>query len=502
MKRISNSITATTLIAILANALICYFIFVQISGIQSISDEWESVESRNIATAIHLAEVERNFGYVGFIHHFKNYVIRRTEPYYLKAKSSHKKVTAALESFKSQPVLSTQDKQRIKVIEDTLNEYAAKLEVAKRHFSEYSVNLLDNEVKVDDAFAEQALLQLRAEILPRLEKERSLLNHKVSEFRKKTYLVGVWLIPLFLFSTFITIITLRKQAVNVNELTAIFNASPDGIIYVNSAGRISKANETAMNLFGYSPDEFLKLRVEDLVNPKVRHSHVQLRKDFMSEEQMRYMGKSDSKVTGVRKDGSLIELNIAIVSKQLGTEMIGICIIKDMTKLNKLQHKSDTDHLTSLNNRRHLEYILKKELSRAVRGKKEDSLLLIDLDNFKQLNDQKGHLEGDKALKSTAEFLVKHSRECDYISRWGGDEFVIFCPDLKRDEALVFAERLRSDFERFSFGAKPSLSLSIGIASTSKARPLNPTTIIQAADKAVYAVKEAGKNKVLHFNDL
>ncbi|WP_112479513.1 sensor domain-containing diguanylate cyclase [Vibrio variabilis] len=328
------------------------------------------------------------------------------------------------------------------------------------------------------------------------------MNEKVGVFQQETMLLGLCLIPLFLFFNTVTIITLRKQAISINELTAIFNSSSDGIIYVNASGKICKANNVALKIFGYTSREFRRLEIEDLLDSALRSKHRVLRSGFMSEEQSRSLNGSDSKVHGVKKDGSKVELSIAITAKKLGNEMIGICVIKDLTAINTLQQHSESDHLTEISNRRHFDYILNKELNRVLRNQREASLLLIDIDNFKQLNDGYGHLAGDKALKQVAEFLVLQSRESDYVCRWGGDEFAIFCPELLSTEAVIFAERLRKSFETLTENDEHPLTLSIGIAGTSLVQPLTSINLLDSADKAVYQAKQMGKNQVVNFQDI
>lgn len=498
----SRSLIPVFAIALCAIVLVFYFIFTQISGVNAISKDWQDIKQKNLTNAISLAEVERGFGYVGFIHHFKNYIIRGDQHYYKLALASHQKTTEALSTFKQHLHLSEQEQGHIQTLELTLADYADKLNIAKAYTGERQVNSLDKLVRIDDGPAEHALNELRAKILPRVELERAHLNEKVGEFQHGTLLIGLCLVPLLLLVTFLTVRTVRQQLANVNELTAIFNASPDGIIYVDGKGNIAKANDTARKLFGYSHKEFLRLKVEDLIAPKLRHAHVDLRQHFMLQEQTRYMAQKNSRVSGIKKDGSSIELSVAISAKKLGDEIVGICLIKDMTMLNTLQQHSDSDHLTSLSNRRRFDYVLEKELHRAARTQRAASLLMIDLDHFKTLNDRFGHLEGDKALKDTAEFLLAHSRDCDYLARWGGDEFVIFCPELGSEEALQFAERLRQHFSCGTINSDYALSLSIGIASTDLLVSTDATSFLQAADQAVYAAKAAGKNCVKHAKDL
>lgn len=502
MERRSRSIAPTLTVALIANVLIFYFIFAQIGGIKSIANDWEAVKSRYLTTAINLTEVERSFGYVGFIHHFKNYIIRRSDKYYLEATKSHDQVSRALANFRNQSELSAQELGYIDIIEQTIDEYRDKLNYAKALVDNHSASELDTKAKVDDSHAANALNELRSQILPRLRTEKNAINKKVQYFSERTLFIGLSLIPLFLFSTLLTVLTLRRQSTNVNELTAIFNASPDGIMYIDGKGNIRKVNEAALRIFDYNEAQLLALHVNQLVDAEHSDENIFLELSSQSISKQLPSDVLEHSAYGITKSSQRIPLKISVVGKQLGKELIHICVIKDMTTLHALKEDSDRDHLTSLGNRRHFDSVIQNEINRTKDEDAQASLLLIDLDNFKTLNDDHGHLEGDKALKQSANFLLEHARDCDFISRWGGDEFVILCPGLSQQEACEFAEQLRSGFEKLQINPSCPLTLSIGISTTDSYQPLCSEGIIAAADKAVYQAKNKGKNQVVHHDHI
>lgn len=535
MSKFSDSIFPSLIIAILANFLIYYFIYTQISAVNAINEHWQTVQHEHIESAVHLTEIERSLGYVGFIHHFKNYIIRGNKQYYELAKLKLEAASREVAHLKTHQTLNRYQLMYVKVIEQVLEEYSSKLALAMKQKTAQNPADLDRMVKVDDSPAERALIKLRSEIMPRLKAEQNSINKRVERFGQRTLALGLSLIPLFLFTTLLTLFTLRKQANNLAELTTIFNASPDGIIYLNSHGQVCKVNDAAKAMFAYSEQEFLQLRLEQLLlnpddamccrslasNYADSHANNNANNTEMSggSDKLCEAAATDQAVfqrpqsnagsatyqqllDGKRSDGSLIELSVIVVSKQLHKEMMRICVLKDMTAINALHKHSHSDHLTSLSNRRHFDNILEAELNSALYSNREASLLLIDLDNFKTLNDVHGHLEGDEALKLVAEFLLAHSRDSDYVCRWGGDEFVVFCPHMASSEAQLFGERLRSNFEVININPACPLTLSIGIASTQAIKPLNPKNVLDAADQAVYRAKRAGKNCVIHYGDL
>jgi diguanylate cyclase (GGDEF)-like protein len=159
------------------------------------------------------------------------------------------------------------------------------------------------------------------------------------------------------------------------------------------------------------------------------------------------------------------------------------------------------DSLTGLFNRRYFDIALKKEIKRAKRLNKVLSIFLLDLDNFKDINDTRGHLTGDVLLKELADFLKESSREEDIICRYGGEEFVVILPEINGDEALLYAERLRQDFKqkRAELYKKYYLTFSGGVA----AFPYDGRTAVELianADKALYMAKFSGKDCIIKSN--
>ena len=141
----------------------------------------------------------------------------------------------------------------------------------------------------------------------------------------------------------------------------------------------------------------------------------------------------------------------------------------------------------------------KKELDRCQRSNSPLSLLLIDIDNFKSVNDNYGHDTGDLILRDTADYLQKSTRSYDHIGRWGGDEFILICPNLGEKDATRYAQRLISQYRQVDSIAGKKVSLSIGIASLSNAVKTKET-LFKNADIALYHAKENGKDCLSHFN--
>lgn len=171
-----------------------------------------------------------------------------------------------------------------------------------------------------------------------------------------------------------------------------------------------------------------------------------------------------------------------------------------LEEVSTLKGLTFTDDLTGLYNQRYLEVILDRELSLAKRNDVQFSVLFLDMDHFKNVNDTHGHLIGSRLLYEVGQEIKRTLRESDVTFRYGGDEFLIILAHTGLDDAVVVAERIRQQVEKKRFLAREGLDIrltaSIGVASV----PDHATTkqqILKAADEALYGVKKAVRNKVI-----
>ncbi len=166
----------------------------------------------------------------------------------------------------------------------------------------------------------------------------------------------------------------------------------------------------------------------------------------------------------------------------------------------KLLEMAVRDGLTGLYNRRYFQERLTEEISRIKRYGGELSLILLDVDHFKRVNDTYGHLVGDEVLKGLAHILVCETRQSDIVARYGGEEFIILLPSTSLDGALVLAERLRKRVAETTFYDEDDrpfkVTISLGVSYLSSSCPKGERELLQTADKALYLSKNQGRNRV------
>jgi diguanylate cyclase (GGDEF)-like protein len=219
--------------------------------------------------------------------------------------------------------------------------------------------------------------------------------------------------------------------------------------------------------------------------------------DEYSYEEAINIGASDFVVKPVRLEELLLRLKRVLKERELTKERVRM--------MEKLQRLAVTDGLTKLYNSRSFYSQLETEVDRFNRYKHPLALLLLDLDHFKEYNDNYGHLEGDKILVRFSQIIKSCLRTNDSAYRYGGEEFTVILPETAGAEARTVAQRIRSalEAERFSPENGPDVQITISIGVTEYHTKEELSTFIQRADKAMYISKKNGRNRVsmLHAED-
>jgi len=207
------------------------------------------------------------------------------------------------------------------------------------------------------------------------------------------------------------------------------------------------------------------------------------------------LGKNNQEVLCVKtKSRSVIEY-LPYFAK-----LLGLCL--ERIKLyNQLQELSIYDHSTKIYNRRYFMLRFLEEFERVKKFNLNLSFLMMDIDNFKKINDTYGHLVGDAILKEVARLIRENMREIDFVARFGGEEFSAILPETDKTGAIMVAERISSRISQEkikAFDEAIVTSISVGVASFPQ-NTLHSDVLIEAADKALYKAKVSGRNRVCWF---
>ena len=168
---------------------------------------------------------------------------------------------------------------------------------------------------------------------------------------------------------------------------------------------------------------------------------------------------------------------------------------KEIEEKNRLlEELAVTDSLTKLYNRNKLDETLITEVNRSIRYSSVFGVIILDIDNFKRVNDVHGHEIGDKILQEFADILKSHSRKSDVVGRWGGEEFVIICCETSKEGLLAFAENLREKIASHPFALGEQKTASLGVSLYQRGEEIK--SLLKRADNALYKAKENGRNRV------
>ncbi|MDO9208386.1 MAG: PAS domain S-box protein [Sulfuricurvum sp.] len=202
-------------------------------------------------------------------------------------------------------------------------------------------------------------------------------------------------------------------------------------------------------------------------------------------------------IKNIAKDGSFYWVYAAISPTwdEDGKKVGYTAIRQDITDKKRIEELSVTDRLTGLYNRLKLDEVFMYELVQSKRFHAPLSIILLDIDHFKHVNDTYGHQVGDQVLQHIANILRSIGRQADTIGRWGGEEFLIVLPQTDRDGAIKMGEKIRLAVEDYSFPVIGKKTASFGIAEFHEED--NESTLVERADRALYRAKNEGRNRVV-----
>jgi diguanylate cyclase len=303
----------------------------------------------------------------------------------------------------------------------------------------------------------------------------------------------------------------------------IFEYTPDALVLVDRAGTITLVNAQAETLFGYDRNELIGQSVDILVPPRFATHHARHRAGFEAESQGRQMGAA-IELFALQKRGSELPVDIMLSPMIVDGQHFTLCVVRDITerkaaetKLRKqaeelkrlhaeMKELASHDGLTGLYNWRAFYEHAEQMLKTAHRRQENTTLMILDLDHFKQINDRFGHAEGDRVLLAVASTLNSTARDNDIVARHGGEEFVVAMIGPGEAEGLQAAERMRAAIASIE-NMKTRVTASIGVATLApQAEKNDPARVLaellDQADQAMYAAKNAGRNLVCHYGHL
>jgi diguanylate cyclase (GGDEF)-like protein/PAS domain S-box-containing protein len=286
----------------------------------------------------------------------------------------------------------------------------------------------------------------------------------------------------------------------------LFEKSTQGILVTDlESKRFLLANPSICQMFGYSKEELLQLGVAD-IHPK--DSLGRLASEF--ESQVRGEKPITLMLPCLRKDGTIFYVNIVGANTTVNGRKCIVGFFVDATDRKKVENAlrererkfrelSIIDDLTRLYNSRHFrDDQLEMEIRRVNRYEQALTLLFLDIDNFKVLNDTYGHLEGDRILSQFGQIIKKCLRQTDSAYRYGGEEFAIMLPITTDESGSIIAERIRAEIEREAFslssGRYVNMTVSIGVAQYKQEE--DAEGFVRRVDQALYQAKKDGKNQV------
>lgn len=325
-------------------------------------------------------------------------------------------------------------------------------------------------------------------------------NHQ----RQKLLQAAVIGVAVIAFAIIAMMIVNHRLKLAVRERTLELSKAKEKIEnYVNIVDTHTITSEVDRNLkFTYVSDAFCRIsgypRHELLGSDHTFLSHPDTNSDT-ADEMMRTIALGEKwygEFKNQTKGGNAfyVEANVEPILDENGTFDGYTAVRVDITDRKRVEVLAVTDPLTSLYNRMKINSVIQTEISRAKRSQCNFSIILLDVDHFKTINDKHGHQAGDRVLSRIAKLIKNRTREIDTAGRWGGEEFLVLCPETDLEGATKLAENLREEISQCTLKPAKQVTVSLGVAQHRVGE--TDEQLIERADVALYSAKEAGRNRV------
>jgi len=289
------------------------------------------------------------------------------------------------------------------------------------------------------------------------------------------------------------------------RLQTILDNTAEGIITFDAQGLIEGYNLAASHLFGWAEREVIGQNISVLVQRGIETDTNSFLNRLLNNELDSLVGQEGG-LSGQRKGGAVFPMAMKISGMWLEGKRLYIALVADSSErtamIEHLRAQAERDGLTGIHNRNYFLVELTRVVERARRSHQVSTLLYIDLDNFKYVNDTLGHLAGDRLLIEVSELLRNRARRSDLIARLGGDEFTMLLYDTQADEAQSIADSFRKALSAYRFrqaSEQVDVGCSIGV-SLINAETRSAEEVLSHADFACHLAKRAGRNRVHIFD--
>ena len=304
-----------------------------------------------------------------------------------------------------------------------------------------------------------------------------------------------------LWHGFITDVTGRKQVeerlrASEERFRKVFEEGPLGMTIIDLEYRFTRVNRNFCTMLGYSEEELTGIPFAEITHPDDVNKDISLAESLMKNEIPLY----NIEKRYIRKDNRIIwaTLTASCARSDSGEPLYGIGMIEDITERKGMEAdllKAATfDHLTGIFNRQTLDNKLATERERFARYERVFSLIMLDLDGFKMINDTHGHQKGDLVLIAVTDAIRTSIRSVDIPGRWGGDEFVVLVPETDVPGVILIAEKLRKKIEELTIEHVDKITASFGVTAYHKDDTIE--MMITRADLNLYGAKKRGGNCV------